>query len=105
MESPADVKELIPEFFYFPEFLENMNGGEEPPSKIRAKRLLFFDRFAAPFPSVRLRSGTPADISGPGGRGPAASMGHVERGLHQEAHESPGESASCRISRFSRTLT
>ncbi|XP_069051092.1 neurobeachin-like protein 2 [Lepisosteus oculatus] len=25
MESPADVKELIPEFFYFPEFLENMN--------------------------------------------------------------------------------
>ncbi|KAI1886215.1 hypothetical protein AGOR_G00211700 [Albula goreensis] len=26
MESPADVKELIPEFFYFPEFLENMNG-------------------------------------------------------------------------------
>lgn len=27
MESPADVKELIPEFFYFPEFLQNMNGG------------------------------------------------------------------------------
>uniref|UniRef100_A0A673NB59 Neurobeachin-like protein 2 n=1 Tax=Sinocyclocheilus rhinocerous TaxID=307959 RepID=A0A673NB59_9TELE len=26
MESPADVKELIPEFFYFPEFLQNMNG-------------------------------------------------------------------------------
>ncbi|KAM6967984.1 neurobeachin-like protein 2 [Aplochiton taeniatus] len=26
LESPADVKELIPEFFYFPEFLENMNG-------------------------------------------------------------------------------
>ncbi|KAM4601359.1 neurobeachin-like protein 2 isoform 2-T2 [Polymixia lowei] len=26
MESPADVKELIPEFFYFPEFLNNMNG-------------------------------------------------------------------------------
>ncbi|KAJ3598621.1 hypothetical protein NHX12_002126 [Muraenolepis orangiensis] len=25
MESPADVKELIPEFFYFPEFIENMN--------------------------------------------------------------------------------
>uniref|UniRef100_A0A3B3CRJ3 Neurobeachin-like protein 2 n=1 Tax=Oryzias melastigma TaxID=30732 RepID=A0A3B3CRJ3_ORYME len=25
MESPADVKELIPEFFYFPEFLQNMN--------------------------------------------------------------------------------
>ncbi|XP_063076336.1 neurobeachin-like protein 2 isoform X2 [Engraulis encrasicolus] len=25
MESPVDVKELIPEFFYFPEFLENMN--------------------------------------------------------------------------------
>lgn len=28
MESPADVKELIPEFFYFPEFLDNMNGEE-----------------------------------------------------------------------------
>ncbi|XP_065523059.1 neurobeachin-like protein 2 isoform X4 [Lathamus discolor] len=26
MENPVDVKELIPEFFYFPEFLENMNG-------------------------------------------------------------------------------
>ncbi|XP_072572045.1 neurobeachin-like protein 2 isoform X2 [Paramormyrops kingsleyae] len=25
MESPADVKELIPEFFYFPEFLQNIN--------------------------------------------------------------------------------
>ncbi|KAJ5076793.1 beach domain-containing protein lvsc [Anaeramoeba ignava] len=24
--NPADVKELIPEFFYFPEFLENSNG-------------------------------------------------------------------------------
>ncbi|XP_072010630.1 neurobeachin-like protein 2 isoform X2 [Engystomops pustulosus] len=26
MENPVDVKELIPEFFYFPEFLENENG-------------------------------------------------------------------------------
>ncbi|KAM9307763.1 neurobeachin-like protein 2 [Gastrophryne carolinensis] len=26
MENPMDVKELIPEFFYFPEFLENANG-------------------------------------------------------------------------------
>ncbi|KAM9851975.1 neurobeachin-like protein 2 [Aulostomus maculatus] len=26
LESPADVKELIPEFFYFPEILHNMNG-------------------------------------------------------------------------------
>ncbi|XP_031429737.1 neurobeachin-like protein 2 isoform X1 [Clupea harengus] len=26
MESPVDVKELIPEFFYLPEILENMNG-------------------------------------------------------------------------------
>ncbi|XP_039530585.1 neurobeachin-like protein 2 isoform X1 [Pimephales promelas] len=26
MESPADVKELIPEFFYFPEFLQNLNN-------------------------------------------------------------------------------
>ena len=26
MENPNDVKELIPEFFYLPEFLVNMNG-------------------------------------------------------------------------------
>lgn len=26
MENPVDVKELIPEFFYFSEFLENQNG-------------------------------------------------------------------------------
>lgn len=25
MENPNDVKELIPEFFYFPEFLKNVN--------------------------------------------------------------------------------
>lgn len=25
MDNPNDVKELIPEFFYFPEFLENQN--------------------------------------------------------------------------------
>lgn len=25
MENPNDVKELIPEFFYFPEFLKNLN--------------------------------------------------------------------------------
>lgn len=26
MENPNDCKELIPEFFYLPEFLTNMNG-------------------------------------------------------------------------------
>lgn len=26
MDNPNDVKELIPEFFYLPEFLINMNG-------------------------------------------------------------------------------
>lgn len=26
MDNPNDVKELIPEFFYFPEFLENQNS-------------------------------------------------------------------------------
>ncbi|NXW51293.1 NBEL2 protein, partial [Nyctiprogne leucopyga] len=30
MENPVDVKELIPEFFYFPEFLENQNGKDHP---------------------------------------------------------------------------
>lgn len=32
MENPVDVKELIPEFFYFPEFLENQNGKGHPSS-------------------------------------------------------------------------
>ena len=26
LENPNDVKELIPEFYYLPEFLENSNG-------------------------------------------------------------------------------
>ena len=26
LDNPNDVKELIPEFFYMPEFLENING-------------------------------------------------------------------------------
>lgn len=30
MDNPNDVKELIPEFFYFPEFLENQNGKLTP---------------------------------------------------------------------------
>lgn len=34
MDNPNDVKELIPEFFYFPEFLENQNG------KLSAKNIL-----------------------------------------------------------------
>lgn len=32
MDNPNDVKELIPEFFYFPEFLENQNGEGSGPS-------------------------------------------------------------------------
>lgn len=32
MENPVDVKELIPEFFYFPDFLENQNGKNVLPS-------------------------------------------------------------------------
>lgn len=40
MESPADVKELIPEFFYFPEFLDNMNGEEGKPLAVWKKNLL-----------------------------------------------------------------
>lgn len=40
MESPADVKELIPEFFYFPEFLDNMNGEEGKPPPVWKKNLL-----------------------------------------------------------------
>jgi len=33
MDNPNDVKELIPEFFYFPEFLENQNGEQGQQSK------------------------------------------------------------------------
>ena len=30
MKNPSDVKELIPEFFYMPEFLANHNGNFVP---------------------------------------------------------------------------
>lgn len=30
MDNPNDVKELIPEFFYLPEFLVNLNGSDKP---------------------------------------------------------------------------
>lgn len=39
LESPADVKELIPEFFYFPDFLENQNGSGWRGGWGRARRL------------------------------------------------------------------
>lgn len=39
MDNPNDVKELIPEFFYFPEFLENQNG-KCLPLKISTKHFL-----------------------------------------------------------------
>lgn len=32
MDNPNDVKELIPEFFYFPEFLENKNSERDAKS-------------------------------------------------------------------------
>lgn len=41
MESPADVKELIPEFFYFPEFLQNMNGEQDRSVPLTNERALF----------------------------------------------------------------
>lgn len=40
----------------------------------------------------RLRPGTFADISRPGGRCSAASLGLIKRRLHQATQESPGES-------------
>lgn len=39
----------------------------------------------------RFRPGAFADIAGPSDRCSAASLGHIKRGLHQEAQESPGE--------------
>lgn len=40
MDNPNDVKELIPEFFYFAEFLENQNG--KPMDKRIIKRVGVF---------------------------------------------------------------
>lgn len=40
MDNPNDVKELIPEFFYFPEFLENQNG-KQTAQNILHRKLLF----------------------------------------------------------------
>ncbi|TMS11025.1 Neurobeachin-like protein 2 [Larimichthys crocea] len=64
MESPADVKELIPEFFYFPEFLQNMNG---------------FD-----LGHLQISQDQVTDVL-------LASLGHIKRRLHQEAQESPDD--------------
>lgn len=41
MDNPNDVKELIPEFFYFPEFLKNMNKWVKLNSNEKNNLLLF----------------------------------------------------------------
>lgn len=40
MDNPNDVKELIPEFFYFPEFLKNMNNFDLGHLQITKKKLM-----------------------------------------------------------------
>lgn len=51
MDNPNDVKELIPEFFYFPEFLENQNGK----SGVMAIIFLVLGRFFFFFIYLKLR--------------------------------------------------
>lgn len=105
MESPADVKELIPEFFYFPEFLQNMNGEESPicgrfhsskAALICCEMLRIKYPFAKMEPNgaflFRFRLGTFADNSGLTNGCSAASLGVIKRRLHQATQEGPGES-------------
>lgn len=100
MESPADVKELIPEFFYFPEFLQNLNGKDDTWTQMlllwrwRCIHSGVVDLSIMLIDCYRVRPGAFADISGSGGGGSTASLGHVQRGLHQETQESSGESTS-----------
>ncbi|KAJ0009506.1 hypothetical protein NQD34_001208 [Periophthalmus magnuspinnatus] len=64
MDNPNDVKELIPEFFYFPEFLENQNGFDLGRLQISKERV--------------------NDVILP-------EMGQVSRGFYLQASQSPGE--------------
>lgn len=103
MESPADVKELIPEFFYFPEFLNNMNGEQIDfnllciVAKLMCKwqtNICLMTEFNVWLlhDCCRLRPWTFADVPGSSDGCFTSTLGHVKRGLHQEAQESPGES-------------
>lgn len=49
MDNPNDVKELIPEFFYFPEFLENQNGKLTMPNILIAVLMFFREELLQPF--------------------------------------------------------
>lgn len=91
MESPADVKELIPEFFYFPEFLDNMNGeGRRKLGPLARTCGLFtlcgmlIEVGVAWWRSVvsRIRPGPSADLPGASDRCSAAPLGHIQGGLH-----------------------
>jgi len=95
MENPVDVKELIPEFFYFPEFLENQNGEEHPPSPPWGQHPWEHGLGGCPSPpaccAFRLRPGLSAALQREGGRRGAAPVGALPRGLHLPAPQSPGE--------------
>lgn len=72
MENPVDVKELIPEFFYFPEFLENQNGKGVPimPTMGTAPMGAWWGLgvpHPLPAPACRLRPGLPAALQREGG--------------------------------------
>lgn len=95
MENPVDVKELIPEFFYFPEFLENQNGKGHPSSPPWRQHPWEHGGGQCPSPparpACRLRPGLPAALQREGGRRGAAPVGALPRGLHLPAPKSLGE--------------
>lgn len=97
MENPVDVKELIPEFFYFPEFLENQNGKGHPSCPPWGQHPREHGGGQCPSPpacsACRLRPGLPAALQREGGRRGAAPVGTLPRGLHLPAPQSPGEMA------------
>lgn len=79
-----------------------------PQRSTQALILLYVQKGLMPCCSVvflRLRSWTPADITGARGRCSASSMGHIKRGLHQEAYESPGEFCSLPVLQFLLSVT
>lgn len=66
MENPNDVKELIPEFFYFPEFLKNLNKYVVHTMSVRT-RLSFGINICSLFFVSQIRFGNSARYQREGG--------------------------------------
>ncbi|NXB55189.1 NBEL2 protein, partial [Struthidea cinerea] len=112
MENPVDVKELIPEFFYFPEFLENQNGfdlgclqlsNEKVGDVVLPRWARSREDFIHQHRKALVRRGSPF-LPGavPGARGPFRGRGGRPPRPPQEPHPArlSAESAARRLARL-----